>query len=94
MATIHLRDTLLNRFSDLPEPRAGKAHMWFLFGLASGGVYHARRVAKSAVRSYRTLSPLPPKKGWRFTFCGTFPKVSLAGRYPAPYIHEARTFLP
>lgn len=30
---------------------------------------------------------------WRFAFCGTFPKVTLAGRYPAPCLHGARTFL-
>jgi len=30
-----------------------------LFGLAPDGVYRARIVANSAVRSYRTLSPLP-----------------------------------
>ena len=30
-----------------------------LFGLAPGGVYHAVPVAGNAVRSYRTLSPLP-----------------------------------
>jgi len=30
-----------------------------LFGLAPDGVYHARFVAKTAVRSYHTLSPLP-----------------------------------
>jgi hypothetical protein len=30
-----------------------------LFGLASDGVYPATFVAKSAVRSYRTISPLP-----------------------------------
>src|SRR5581483_4902017 len=29
----------------------------------------------------------------RSVFCGTFPKVTLAGRYPAPYVHGARTFL-
>ena len=29
----------------------------------------------------------------RFAFCGTFPEVTLAGRYPAPYPHGARTFL-
>ncbi len=33
--------------------------MQLLFGLASSGVYHATFVAKSAVRSYRTLSPFP-----------------------------------
>src|SRR5690606_6195108 len=30
-----------------------------LFGLAPGGVYHAAPVTGRAVRSYRTLSPLP-----------------------------------
>ncbi len=29
----------------------------------------------------------------RFTFCGTFPGVAPAGRYPAPCFHGARTFL-
>ncbi len=31
-----------------------------LFGLAPGGACHAIRVAEDPVRSYRTLSPLPP----------------------------------
>ncbi len=50
-----------------------------LFGLAPGGVYLAADVAADAVRSYRTLSPLPadswlPKDdGGRFAFCGTDP---------------------
>ena len=30
----------------------------------------------------------------RFAFCGTFPGVASAGRYPAPYLRGARTFLP
>ena len=49
-----------------------------------------------AVRSYRTLSPLPPDKKMirRFTFCGTCPGVTPAGRYPAPCFRGARTFLP
>ena len=66
-----------------------------LFGLAPGGVCLATPVTGSAVRSYRTLSPLPqhPKVQRRFAFCGTFPEVTLAGRYPAPYPHGARTFL-
>ena len=29
----------------------------------------------------------------RCTFCGTFPGVAPAGRYPAPYLRGARTFL-
>ncbi len=32
--------------------------------------------------------------GRRFAFCGTFPGVAPAGRYPAPYFRGARTFLP
>jgi hypothetical protein len=34
-----------------------------LFGLAPGGVYRAAPVTSCAVRSYRTLSPLPAKAG-------------------------------
>ncbi len=30
----------------------------------------------------------------RFAFCGTFPRVAPAGRYPAPCSRGARTFLP
>ena len=33
-----------------------------LFGLAPGGVFHATAVAGGAVRSYRTVSPLPPAR--------------------------------
>ncbi len=65
-----------------------------LLGLAPGGVYHAVPVARTAVRSCRTLSPLLPPKLQRFAFCGTFPGVTPAGRYPAPFFRGARTFLP
>jgi hypothetical protein len=67
-----------------------------LFGLAPGGVCRAAPVAGRAVRSYRTLSPLPadPRTRGRFAFCGTFPRVAPAGRYPAPCFRGARTFLP
>ena len=49
---------------DLPEgqcenPPAARNRRPFLFGLAPGGVYPATPVAGGAVRSYRTLSPLP-----------------------------------
>ena len=58
-----------------------------LFGLAPGGVYHAAPVARGAVRSCRTVSPLPagpacsrgPTLHGRFIFCGTFPGVAPAG---------------
>jgi len=77
-----------------------------LFGFAPGVVCHAVSVAGYAVRSYRTFSPLLPpplipppqagegRAGERFVLCGTFPGVTPAGRYPAPYVDGARTFLP
>src|SRR6185312_22277 len=70
-----------------------------LLGLAPGGVCPAAAVAGGAVRSYRTISPLPPRKGTKplkglaVCFCGTFPRVAPAGRYPAPCFRGARTFL-
>jgi hypothetical protein len=39
----------------------------FLFGLAPDGVYPATNVTISAVRSYRTISPLPRKRGGIFS---------------------------
>ena len=64
-----------------------------LFGFAPGVVCHAVSVAGHAVRSYRTFSPLLPPRRERFVLCGTFPGVAPAGRYPAPYVDGARTFL-
>ncbi len=82
---IHLRAPLPSRFSCQPgpsglkqpceryprlrgdQPRAGP-----LFGIAPGGACHAGSVARAAVRSYRTFSPLPRIKPravcslWRF----------------------------
>ena len=51
---------------------------------------------EAAVRSCRTLSPLPGPKPRRYAFCGTVPDRSRsrpAGRYPAPWFRGARTFL-
>jgi hypothetical protein len=39
----------------------------FLFGLAPSGVFPATTVTSRAVRSYRTISPLPHKKGGIFS---------------------------
>jgi len=68
-----------------------------LFGLAPGGACHAVPVTRSAVRSYRTLSPLPAfapgSFGGRFTFCGAIPGLAPGGRYPPPCRRGARTFL-
>src|ERR1700759_1537519 len=40
-----------------------------------------------------TLAASPFRAGKRFVLCGTFPGVAPAGRYPAPYVDGARTFL-
>ena len=75
-------------------PRAMPEAVPSLFGFAPGGVYLASACCQRAVRSYRTLSPLPGPDGpGRFAFCGTFPGVAPAGRYPAPCFRGARTFL-
>ena len=60
-ATIHLGHTSPRDSRDLPESDAGRT-IGFLFGLAPGGVYPAVRVTTNAVRSYRTISPLPLNK--------------------------------
>ena len=85
-----------------PETGRGSRPASSLFGFAPGGVYRAAAVARGAVGSYPTLSPLPrrhsrrPATGMqagRFAFCGTVPGVAPAGRYPAPCFRGARTFL-
>ena len=100
---IHLGRSLPSASRDLPGQRRGNppvepVHMPPLFGLAPGGVCHAVAVAGDAVRSYRTLSPLPAafetERRRRYALCGTFPGVTPAGCYPAPCFRGARTFLP
>lgn len=69
--------------SDLPEPNAGRI-IGFLFGLAPSGVCPAMDVTTHAVRSYRTISPLPRQKlPWRYIFCGTFRKFTFPRNYLA-----------
>ena len=82
-AIIPLAPWLPTESSDLPGDSAGPASNAPLFGLAPCGVYPARPVTRTAVRSYRTFSPLPPPVAQEFGgvfFCGTFPEVTLAGR--------------
>ena len=52
-------------------------------------------VATGAVRSYRTVSPLPASllKLRRFAFCCTFRRLTPPRRYLAPRPQGARTFL-
>ena len=59
---IHLRYLLPNTCSDLPGITAGRRND-SLFGLAPSGVYPAISVTRNAVRSYRTISPLPQRGG-------------------------------
>ena len=81
------------RATDLKTgPGARESAVPLLFGFAPGGVCLAVRVAASAVRSYRTFSPLPRTRGGLFSVA-LFPGVTPAGRYPAPCFHGARTFL-
>jgi len=55
----------------------------FLFGFAPGGVYRAAPVARRAVRSYHTLSPLPDKSGGLLS-------VALSLGSPPPAINRHR----
>src|ERR1035441_8750940 len=85
---------LLTGSSDLPGRQAGRAAPSPLLGLAPRGVSPAGGITPAAVRSYRTISPLPPVAGGRYIFCGTFRKASrpsrpLAGTPPC----GDRTFL-
>jgi len=65
LAAIHLGEMLPSPSCNPPERLAAqinrsiKCRAPLLFGLASGGVYHAFTIAGQAVGSYPTLSPLP-----------------------------------
>jgi hypothetical protein len=69
-AAILLDRTLLPGSSDLPESKTERAAPPLLFGLAPRGVCHADTITRAAVRSYRTISPLPVNG--RYIFCCTF----------------------
>ena len=73
--TIHLGHPLPSASRDRPERQPRKLDLGdynrpepLLLGLAPGGVYHATTVAGSAVRSYRTLSPLPTRDRMRAVY--------------------------
>ena len=77
--TIHLGRPSPDASRDLPEgrcenPPAVRSRRPFLFGLAPGGVYRAAPVSRRAVRSYRTLSPLPNcQSKWAVCFLWHYP---------------------
>ena len=61
-----------------------------LFGLAPGGACHARGVAVPAVRSYRTLSPLPHIRSLRAGRRGGLLSVALSLGSPPPDLIRRR----
>jgi len=72
-----------------PRSRAGHALAGdaSLFALAPGGVCLAAPVTRRAVRSYRTVSPLPRLPHGsvrRSVLCGTVLRIAPTGRWPAP----------
>ena len=49
--------------------------------------------ARGALLPHHFTLAAPGEPGRRSVFCGTFPGVAPAGRYPAPCFRGARTFL-
>jgi hypothetical protein len=82
--------------SSLPGNTAGRGIVP-LFGLAPSGVYPAAAVTDCAVRSYRTLSPLPvPSRSSRpsaVSFLRHFPSTHVAQTLSGALPYGARTFL-
>ena len=87
---IHLGPASPQASSDQPESSAGNA-IAFLFGLAPVGVYPATPVTRRAVRSYRTISPLPAKLAVYFLW--HFPWTHIPQALPGDLPCGARTFL-
>ena len=77
MIVIHLRYLSPSIFSTLPEDNASSANA-SLFELAPSGVYHATLITKCAVRSYRTISPLPIETGGLFSAALSVASLRLA----------------
>src|SRR6266853_3686368 len=66
----------------LPAAQASRAGSRCLLGLAPTGGYRATPVARRAVGSYPTFSPLPLDKG-RSVFCGPVRRLAAPRRYLA-----------
>src|SRR5258708_20581115 len=62
----------------------GQRRLPLLLGLAPGGVYPAAAVAGGAVRSYRTISPLPPAVPEGTERARRYVSVALSLRSPSP----------
>ncbi len=68
-----------------------------LFGLAPCGVCPAAAITGSAVRFYRTFSPLPCVSARRYLLCGTFRRTALtlpSRTLSGTLLCGVRTFLP
>ncbi len=59
LAAIYLRPTVTSRLKRPTRRVKPRAELTGIFGLAGGGVCPAGAVTDTAVRSYRTISPLP-----------------------------------
>jgi len=72
---IHLGLPLLTGSSSLPGSNASRALCFPIWPCCERGLPCPRLLPAGAVRSYRTVSPLPAfrEKSRRFIFCGTFP---------------------
>ena len=79
----HLSGMPVTRQLKRPNPRGSAGNVIpLLFGLAPGGVCLAGR---SPGRRWSLTPPLHPYRLLpAVSFCGTFPRVAPAGRYPAP----------
>ena len=55
---------------------------------------HRFTLTPPALRLRRASSRGAALQAGRSVFCGTFPGITPAGRYPAPFLRGARTFLP
>src|SRR6267154_5558139 len=68
----------------------GQRRLPLLLGLAPGGVYPAAAVAGGAVRSYRTISPLPPAVPEGTERARRCVSVALSLRSPSPGVTRHR----
>ncbi len=97
-AIIHLGRWFPTGSSNLPGSRTRRAASSPLFGLAPHGVFPATPVARSAVRSYRTISPLPPAEAGGGIFSVALSVTSALSGHPRPLAGMLpcgdRTFLP
>ena len=87
VATIHLGLESLQGSSDLPVPNVGHVIKGTYLVLLRVGFTVPRTVTSRAVRSYRTLSPLPvnsEENHRRYTLCCTGRRLAPPRRYLAP----------